>query len=100
MINVQGRKGTSGWRERKKDHGGEKRAKESGSDGSDSKENREAQSEPITGLSNEQETEDGEDAHNSAPRRRGGEPDHNINTHKQAFSHVAYPYFFIEIKTL
>lgn len=72
----------SGWRERKKDCGGEK---ESGSDGSDSKENREAQSAPITELSNEQETEGGEDAHNSAPRRRGGKPDDNINTHKQAF---------------
>ncbi len=86
VINVQESKGTSGWRERKKDRGGEKREKESGSDGSDSKENREAQSAPITEHSNKQETEDVEDVHNSAPRRRGGKLDDNINTHKQAFS--------------
>jgi len=72
VINTHGRKGTSGRRERKKDHGVEK---ESGSDGSDSKENREAQSDPITGLSNEKEIEDGEETHSSAPRRRGGETD-------------------------
>ncbi|XP_035388921.1 la-related protein 1B isoform X2 [Electrophorus electricus] len=70
VINTQGRKTSSGRRDRKRDRGGERQGKESSSDGSDTKENREAQQETPQDLPAEQDT--GKETQSGAPRRRGG----------------------------